>query len=98
MQQVKQSITEGLVYEFDEFYDKIEDRRKKAVAAKLGTVKVRLKYITIQKKASEQRQKGYQTVIMRRAHYERDEEDELDDKKAFVTSSYHELQLKKEEE
>ena len=34
-------MTEGPVYEVDEVYDKIEDRRKKTVAAKLGADKVK---------------------------------------------------------
>ena len=33
VQQVQQSMTEGPIYEVDEVCDKIEDRRKKAVAA-----------------------------------------------------------------
>ena len=40
MQQAQQSLTEGPVCEVDEVYDKLEDRRKKAVAAKLGLNKV----------------------------------------------------------
>ena len=35
-QQVQQSMTEGPVHEFDVVYRKVVDRRKKAVAAKLG--------------------------------------------------------------
>ena len=41
IQQVQQSMTEGPVYEVDKVYDKIEDRRKKAVAANLGVDKVK---------------------------------------------------------
>ena len=41
LQQVQQLMTEGPVYEVDEVYDKIEDRRKKAVAANLGADKVK---------------------------------------------------------
>ena len=51
----QQLITEGPVYEFDKVYDKTEERRKKAVAAKLDADKVKPKYITMQKKAAEQR-------------------------------------------
>ena len=64
----------------------MEDRRKKAVAAKLGADKVKPKCISLrtQKKAAKQRQRGYQTVIKRKANCElvkRDQGDELDDKK-----------------
>ena len=41
MQQVQQSMTEYLVCEVDEVYDKLEDRRKKAAEAKLGECKVK---------------------------------------------------------
>ena len=41
MQQVQQSMTECPVYAVDEVYDKIEDRRKKAVAANLGADKIK---------------------------------------------------------
>ena len=44
-QQVQQLMTEGPLYEFDEVYDKIEDRRKQAIAAKLGADKVKPKYL-----------------------------------------------------
>ena len=106
--QVQQAMTEDTtVYEFDEVYDWIEEWRKKAVTAELGTDKNKLKFITSQKEAAEQGQRGYETVIERKAHSEIAEEDESDDKEAFVASSYHkkiaeleadELWLRKEEE
>lgn len=54
------------VYEYDEVYDKIEDERKKAIAAKLGASKNKPKYITSLKKAAEQRQREYERVIERK--------------------------------
>ena len=57
------------VYEYDEVYDKIEDERKKAIAAKLGASKNKPKYITSLKKAAEQRQREYERVIERKVKY-----------------------------
>ena len=57
------------VYEYDEVYDKIEDERKKTVAAKLGMGKNKPKYITSLKKAAEQRQREYERVIERKVKY-----------------------------
>jgi len=54
------------VYEYDEVYDKIEEDRKKTVAAKLGQGKNKPKYITSLKKAAEQRQREYERVIERK--------------------------------
>ena len=102
--QVQQAMIEDTtVYEFDE----VEEWRKTAVAAKLGTDKNKLKFITSQNEAAKQKQRGYETVIERKAHSERAEEYEFDDKEAFLASLYHkkiavleadELWLRKEEE
>ena len=76
------------VYDYDEIYDQMEQKKKDTVVAKVQAEK-KSKYITKLMKSSENRKVEEERRKERKIQKERQEEgDEFADKEEFVTSSY----------
>lgn len=88
------------VYQYDELYDEMENKRVEDRKAKTSEVK-KAKYITKLLETADKRKKEHERRIERQVQKEREEEGEMfKDKESFVTSAYRQKleEMKKAEE
>lgn len=88
------------VYQYDELYDEMENKRVEDRKAKSSEVK-KAKYITKLLETADKRKKEHERRIERQVQKEREEEGEMfKDKESFVTSAYRQKleEMKKAEE
>lgn len=88
------------VYQYDELYDEMENKRVEDRKAKTSEVK-KAKYITKLLETADKRKKEHERRIERQVQKEREEEGEMfKDKESFVTSAYRQKleEMKKAED
>ncbi|KAK3913709.1 Nuclear speckle splicing regulatory protein 1 [Frankliniella fusca] len=99
--QMKKALAEDpTVFQYDEIYDDLEQKKEEATAAKKGVEK-KPRYIQALLQTAEKRKKENERRIERQVQKEREEEgNQFADKESFVTSSYRQKleEFKKQEE
>ncbi|XP_026282873.1 nuclear speckle splicing regulatory protein 1 [Frankliniella occidentalis] len=99
--QMKKALAEDpTVFQYDEVYDDLEQKKEEATAAKKGVEK-KPRYIQALLQTAEKRKKENERRIERQVQKEREEEgNQFADKESFVTSSYRDKleEFKKQEE